>query len=76
MLNYIFKTFFDRKTKVLIFISMLIFLPLFFLVYSPNFTDKDVFLKQSEKTTQIFQDFDPAKIPDVVFTKAYLEKIN
>lgn len=33
---------------------MLIFLPLFFLVYSPNFTEKDVFLKQSEKTTQIF----------------------
>ncbi len=54
MLNYIFNTYFDRKTKVLIFTSMLIFLPLFFLVYSPNFADKDVFLKQSEKTTQIF----------------------
>ena len=33
-------------------------------------------LVKGEKTTQIFQDFDPAKIPDVVFTKAYLEKIN
>lgn len=54
MLNYIFKTYFDRKAKVLIFVSMLIFLPLFFLVYSPNFADKDVFLKQNEKTTQIF----------------------
>ncbi len=54
MLNYIFKTYFDKKTKVLIFASMIIFLPLFFLVYSPNFADKDVFLKQSEKTTQIF----------------------
>ncbi len=54
MLNYIFNTYFDRKIKVLIFTSMLIFLPLFFLVYSPNFADKDVFLKQSEKTTQIF----------------------
>lgn len=54
MLNYIFKTYFDNKAKALIFTSMLIFLPLFVLVYSPNFSDKDAFLKQSEKTTQIF----------------------
>ncbi|UTD03649.1 outer membrane lipoprotein-sorting protein [Treponema socranskii subsp. buccale] len=33
-------------------------------------------LVKGEKTTQIFADFDNSKIPDVVFTKAYLEKIN
>ncbi|MGI5064086.1 outer membrane lipoprotein-sorting protein [Treponema denticola] len=33
-------------------------------------------LIKGEKTTQIFQDFSTAKIDDVVFTKAYLEKIN
>lgn len=33
-------------------------------------------LVKGEKTTQIFQDFDLTNIPDVVFTKAYLEKIN
>lgn len=33
-------------------------------------------LVKGEKTTQIFQDFDMTKIPDMVFTKAYLEKIN
>ncbi len=54
MINYIFKTYFDRKIKTLMLISVLIFLPLFFLVYSPNFADQDVFFKQSEKTTQIF----------------------
>ncbi len=33
-------------------------------------------LNKGEKTTQIFSDFDTSKIPDMVFTKAYLEKIN
>ena len=33
-------------------------------------------LIKGEKTTQIFQDFSTANIDDVVFTKAYLEKIN
>ena len=33
-------------------------------------------LVKEEKTTQILSDFEIAKIPDVVFTKAYLEKIN
>lgn len=33
-------------------------------------------LNKGEKTTQLFSDFDPSKIPDMVFTKAYLEKIN
>ena len=33
-------------------------------------------LIKGEKTTQIFQDFSTAKIDAVVFTKAYLEKIN
>ncbi|MGP1577251.1 MAG: outer membrane lipoprotein-sorting protein [Treponema sp.] len=33
-------------------------------------------LVKGEKTTQIFQDFEMTKIPDMVFTKAYLEKIN
>ncbi len=54
MLNYIARTYFDKKARLLIIASVVIFLPLFFLVYSPNFTDKDVLLKQSEKTTQIF----------------------
>lgn len=33
-------------------------------------------INKGDKTTQIFSDFDTSKIPDVVFTKAYLEKIN
>ncbi len=33
-------------------------------------------LNKGEKTTQIFSDFDTSNIPDMVFTKAYLEKIN
>ena len=33
-------------------------------------------LNKGEKTTQIFSDFDTSDVPDVVFTKAYLEKIN
>nr|WP_253721570.1 outer membrane lipoprotein-sorting protein [Treponema sp. OMZ 787] len=33
-------------------------------------------LIKGEKTTQIFQDFSTVRIDDVVFTKAYLEKIN
>ncbi|EFW38388.1 outer membrane lipoprotein-sorting protein [Treponema phagedenis] len=33
-------------------------------------------INKGEKTTQIFSDFDTSKIPDMVFTKAYLEKIN
>ena len=33
-------------------------------------------INKGEKTTQILSDFDTSDIPDVVFTKAYLEKIN
>ncbi len=33
-------------------------------------------VNKGEKTTSIWQDFDTSKIPDMVFTKAYLEKIN
>lgn len=33
-------------------------------------------IKKGEKTTQILADFEITAIPDVVFTKAYLEKIN
>lgn len=33
-------------------------------------------INKGEKTTQVLSDFDTSTIPDVVFTKAYLEKIN
>lgn len=33
-------------------------------------------INKGEKTTQVLSDFDTSAIPDMVFTKAYLEKIN
>ncbi len=44
-----------------------------------NWASQSIYINEinkGEKTTQVLSDFDTSAIPDVVFTKAYLEKIN
>ena len=54
-------------------------IPKYVKIESFNWPAQSIYINEinkGEKTTQVLSDFDTSAIPDVVFTKAYLEKIN